>query len=570
MKQKKLDFTQKKFHSLLLTSTFTMVVECLILLSDTVVVGHLIGEDGISGINMVTPIFSVVAFVSMLIGMGTVYRFTHEMGRFNKDRADRLYGQGIILAVGMGVILFLIVTLGESMYFHFMGPSAEVLKWAKDYYRFFRFTVLLYPLYTYLAEMVYADGDEAACLASYVAQIGGNIVLSIFLCMKMGTAGASLGTLIGTIMSLLIVSTHFFKKKCALKFVPHFNLKDVVEVCTYSIVDAGLYLFWGILSMVMNKVFISQFGDHYLPVLSVLISLIELTIIFDGIAEAVTPLFNLYNGEKNQTGIRRLMRTATRTCLVEGIIYTVLLFVGARMIPLLFDITDPELVRISMTAIRIFTPTAILTALLFLYTSYYLMMEHIGPAFFIVAMKDLGFPVLFALILSHPFGMHGVWIAFLISPAAALLLGILVSLKLYGRKKFPLFLDTEQPPTFIHSFTVVPEEIIRVRDEVAEELRALKINETSVTRIMLLIEEAYLAIREKNGSSSIISELSVIVRDEVQLVFKDNGEVFDLTKDEEAMTSFSGYVVSSLIDRVPVSQYLLTASFNRSMFCFPK
>ena len=574
----KFDFTRKKFHSLLATSTFSMAIEVVVLLSDTIVVGNLVGKDGISGINLVSPIFAIVAFLGMLISMGTIYRYTAEAGQFHKDRADQFFGQGFILAAVFGIVMFLIVFFGESFYFDFMGASegGQVLAHARDYYRYFRFTVLLYPMYTFLVEMVYGDGDEAICNASYIAQIGGNIILSIFLCMKMGAAGASLGTLIGTILSLIIVSLHFLKKKNSLHFVWHLSLKDFKEVCTYSIVDAGLYLFWGVLSMAMDKLVIARFGEEYLPVLSVVISLVEMTMIFDGVASAVIPLFNQYKGEDNKRGIKRLIRMASRTSIIEGIIFTVFLEAGAVLFPLMFGIHDPKYMEMCVTAVRLYAPTATLTALLFLYTSYYLMWDHVLPAFLVVALKDLVFPIALAFCFAHIFGsIQGIWIAFLLSPVLALLLGSLIAIKLYGRDMFPFLVEKDLPPTYIYSIHVNKEETMALRDRVEADLIKEGVGRKSIGRIMLFVEDGYAMIEEHN-KKPVISELSLLLREDVQVVIKDTGEVFDMTQLAEAgeaselKDKVQNKVVKSIISGTPGNQYLLTSSFNRHILHFDR
>ena len=568
----KLNFTNKKFHSLLATATFSVAMECLILLSDTIVVGQLIGDDGISGINMVTPIFSIVAFLGMLISMGTVYRYTHETGKFNQERADRLAGQGLILAVLSGLILFVLVFFGENLYFSFMGVTGQKLTWAVEYYQYFRFTVLIYPLYCFLAEIVYADGDELACILSYVAQIGGNIILSIiFVIVMKTTAGASLGTLIGTILSILVTLTHFFKKKNSLHFVPHFKIKDIIEVITYSCVDAGLYLFWGLLGIVMNKIIVAKFGQNNLPIVSVVTSLIELTILFDGVASAVIPLFNQYNGEKNHKGIKNLMCTATRTSVIEGLLFTAVIEIGAPLLPMLFDVADPRLVALSVTAIRIYCPTAVFTSLLFLYTSYYLMQEHIAVAFLVIALKDLCIPIALGFALSCFMGMNGLWVGFMLSPLLTLVLGLLISCRLYGRENTPLLIGHDTAPTYIYNIEVTKEQIIALRNQAENDLKTNNISPGTINRIMLLIEELYMAILEHNkGKKSVLSECSIIIHDDVQLITKDNGDVFDITNDDNTSESIGTYVVSSLIRSVPGSQHMLTSSFNRNAFHFPK
>lgn len=40
-------FCKKKFNSLLFTATFSLVIEYIMLLSDTIIIGNIFGENGV-------------------------------------------------------------------------------------------------------------------------------------------------------------------------------------------------------------------------------------------------------------------------------------------------------------------------------------------------------------------------------------------------------------------------------------------------------------------------------------------------------------------------------------------
>ena len=117
-----------------------------------------------------------------------------------------------------------------------------------------------------------------------------------------------------------------------------------------------------------NKFILFKFGEYYLPVLSVIISVIELTIIFDGVGQAITPLVNVYRGEKNTEGIRKVMRLAGKAAAFEGICASILLFFFGRYLAQMIGITDPKLLHLCETAIRFVCPFLVFSAILFLLT----------------------------------------------------------------------------------------------------------------------------------------------------------------------------------------------------------
>ena len=88
-------FCEKKFSSMLISGTFTKAVMYLMLLSDSIIAGHFIGASGVAGINAITPVTAVVTFFGDLVSTGVGIVFSREVGAMRKDRADRIYSQGL-------------------------------------------------------------------------------------------------------------------------------------------------------------------------------------------------------------------------------------------------------------------------------------------------------------------------------------------------------------------------------------------------------------------------------------------------------------------------------------------
>lgn len=62
-------FYNKKFRALLLTGSVTTVIQYLIILSDTVVIGNILGQEELAAVNVVKPFHSVAIFLASLISI---------------------------------------------------------------------------------------------------------------------------------------------------------------------------------------------------------------------------------------------------------------------------------------------------------------------------------------------------------------------------------------------------------------------------------------------------------------------------------------------------------------------
>jgi Na+-driven multidrug efflux pump len=96
---------------MLISGTFTKAVMYLMLLSDSIIAGFFIGETGVAAINAIAPITAIVTFFGDLGSTGVGIVFAREVGAMRKHRADQIYGQGLIISIGVGLISALLIVV---------------------------------------------------------------------------------------------------------------------------------------------------------------------------------------------------------------------------------------------------------------------------------------------------------------------------------------------------------------------------------------------------------------------------------------------------------------------------
>lgn len=190
----------------------------------------------------------------------------------------------------------------------------------------------------------------------------------------------------------------------------------------------------------------------------------ELQLVFDGIGEAVTPILTVYLGEECPEGVRATYALAQRSAIIEGIIATLLLIVCAPSIPRILDITDPAMLRAAASGVRLFALGSIFMSLLYLLTSYYLLIEKIALGFAACALRDMVLSIPLAVGLGFAFGKSGMFIGLAAAPAVAYGLLMLYIERRYGRENCPLFLQTlpSAGQTELYDLEVEPGQIIKL------------------------------------------------------------------------------------------------------------
>lgn len=560
----------KKYYSMLVSGTLTMMVVSVLLMSDSVIAGTMIGTDAVAGITLVTPLYSLAAFFGSVFSLGVPIVYATEMGKFNKRGADQAFGFGLLMSLVIGVLLFLAASLLGDVYLRSSAPPEAVLTEARGYLFWMRFTMLLLPLQMLIAAAVYSDGDETISTIANGVQGIGSIGASLLLSRTMGIRGIGLASFLFNGAALLILLVHFLKKSNSLRWNLYFSASLLKSVMRCSIIDSSSYLFLAALTAVLNAFVSARFGADHLILVSVIALCREFQMVFDGIGEAITPILSVYLGEENRSGIRRTYRLAERTAIIEGLAIMLALILCAPLIPGILDIAEPILIRSAITEVRLIALGSVFVSLLYLLTSYYLVIDRIALGLVASALRDVLLSVILAVPLGMAFGLIGMFAGLAAAPAASYGLLLLYLSCRYGREDCPLLL-TQLPGSAkcaLFDLSTEPKEIIALQKEVEALLLENDVDRRTVGRVKLLIEEVYMLIREKNGEKAILSECSILLRpDAVQIIMKDDGVLFDVSEEDVSVTSLIALNVSAYMEKMGKNRrHLTTMSFNRSSF----
>ena len=560
-------FTDEVFASVNLIEPYTFLE---IFLAYLICAGAVIGSDAVAGVTLVTPLYSFAAFFGSVISLGVPILYAQEMGKFNKERADHVFGLGLLLSIVVGVVLFLLTSLFGNMYLSSYSPSEEILNQAQGYLSWMRFTILVLPIQTLMGAVVYADGDETISTIASVAQGVGNIAFSIILSHSMGIRGIGLASFAFNAVSFGILLIHFTKKSNSLRWNLYFDFGLVKQVVRYSIIDSSSYLFLAVFTAALNAFISGRFGAEYLILASAVTLIREFQLLYEGIGEAVGPIFSVYVGEENHEGLKSSYALANRAAIVEGIAVTLLLVLIAPLVPRFLNVEDPELIRWVVTCVRLTALGATFTSLLYLVTSYYLVIDRIALGTVACALRDVILSVGLGVLLGVAFGMTGMLIGLAVAPAVAWALLMLYLRARYGKEDCPLLLSKVpgSDRSWLFQLEVEPVQIIDLQKKVEAVLLENSVDKRTVGSVKLLIEELYVLIAEKNAGKTVLSECTVFLRDEgVQIITKDDGVLFDISEQDVSVTSLASFAVSAYMEKLGDDRrHLTTMSYNRSAF----
>ena len=328
----------KALKNFLAASIMTSLSGQLAVTSDAVIVSHMIGPDAISAINMVMPLTMLFSCASILIGLGGSVLAARAIGKHDSGLLNSIFTVSLLLLAvsGVAVSCFSFAFCDEIV--GGICDNVRIAPFALDYTRIITAGAFFLILSNGVNYFVTTDGRPALVTKGVVAGAVSNILLDILLVDAMGISGSALATVISYVVTLAVVSTHFFGKNCSYRpvnplkgFLGH-SLRNVYEGLPLMLGN----LFLGGAVFVINSMILSAAGADGVYIWTVCLQMLMLTfIVLNGVGNAMLSIGGLLVGEKDYNGVRILTGVLLRLvcCVLALLVLFVLLFPGvlARM-----------------------------------------------------------------------------------------------------------------------------------------------------------------------------------------------------------------------------------------------
>ncbi len=244
-----------------------------------------------------------------------------------------------------------------------------------------------------------------------------------------------------------------------------------------------------------------------------------------------------------------------------------LLIIFAPYIVGMLHIESPGTAHLACLGLRILSVTMIFTCHLYLDSSYDILADKTSLGILVGALRDVVVPLPFAVVGGLAFGVCGMFIGLMLSQPVSYLLAYWYIRARYGRENYPLFLAEKEKgkKMKLYEFEVAPVSVVTTRDRIGETLTENGYPGGTVHKTMLLFEEVFMTIYERNDGRRVRAECSVEMGERVRLITKDDGTLFDLTNVDRKVDSLREYVVSMVIGSyVQKRVHFLALSFNRN------
>lgn len=425
-------------------SIIAMLVGSLYNIVDQFFIGRSVGMLGNAATNVAFPLTITCTALALLCGIGGAANFNLSMGRRKPAQAMKFAGNSISMMIILGILLCLIVRIFLEPMMIAFGATDKVLSYALTYTGI---TSLGFPFLivsTGGANLIRGDGSPKFSMACTLTGAIINTILDpIFIFgLDMGMAGAAWATVIGQVVSGIMVLTYLSKFKTV-----HIPLKALIPSLTYwkSIISLGISPFFNQMAMLIVQVTLNNTLTYYgalspygadVPLACAgIITKVNMLFfgVVIGISQGIQPIMSFNYGRGNFERVKETYKKSLRIVLIISAVVFVLFQLLPRQIIGIFGSGTDEYFAFAEKFFRIYLFFTFINGIQPISANTFTSIGKAGKGVFLSLTRQIIFLLPLLLILPMFAGIDGLMFAAPIADGVAALVCIL-----FIRKEFRL------------------------------------------------------------------------------------------------------------------------------------
>ena len=427
MKLQEQDNINAQFYRYLWAYILVALSGCLGTVVDGIIVGNLISEDGVSAINLSTPITQFIFTLHLLINAGAGMLVAYALGQKKTDDARRFFTRSLSLTVGLGLVLSIVGGLiFPQQTARMLCDNEQILPLARNYMQVLLIGCPAFILMWGLSTMVGVDGSPRLVSLAVIIDNAVNLFLDIIFIQWFGwgITGSSAATVVGHLVGIAILLSHWRKPENR-RLVPVFST-DGLAATWKRIISQGAPLAVASICLTLllfsaNRIVLSTTGRTGIFVFALCMNLLQVYNLFlSGTCQTLQSLGAIQVGRGDNQGVRTVIKKGFRFISLAMAVTCLLVWIYPQGIARLFGCDEPEMLAQSNQALRVFALSFIPFCYIYVLMIVYKLYSHHHMALFIsFALSLTVIPVLWLMARMLPdYLWHSYLIAYVIEAIA--------------------------------------------------------------------------------------------------------------------------------------------------------
>lgn len=403
----------KLFFRYLIPAIMGTMVTSIYVLADTIIIGKGIGIDAMAALNIVLPLFNIFFGNGLLFGVGGSVLMSIARGRGDVKAGECYYTVSMILNAVTCILYTVLFWVFMDPIARFLGATDVTMPYVKEYVPYVIAGLSVFAFSTFLQTFVRNDGAPKLAMAAVVTGGISNVFLDILFVypLHMGMAGASIASVIGSGITVIILLFHFRSKSCGLKFsLEGFSLKYVKQVFANGFTSFLVEITSGMVMFVFNIQLLEYVGDIGVSMYGVICNTAIIVIcLCNGINQAAQPIISTNHGAGLYVRIESVRRLGVKTAMVICSIPAVIGLIVPNVFTYIFLNPNEELLALSPVAIRTYFIGFFVMGVNMFIVGYFQSIVKPALSLILCLLRGCVLSILFVTILAPLFGVVGIW-----------------------------------------------------------------------------------------------------------------------------------------------------------------
>lgn len=417
---------RKNFYKYVSQNILGMIGFSCYVLADSYFISVAKGADGLTALNLVMPLYSIIFSVGEMIGVGSAIRYA--IGKIKKDAdADKYFWNSLIWCVMSSVIFVFAGVFFSADIMRVLGADEHIVAVGNNYTKIFMCFAPMFMCNYVANAFVRNDGAPGIAMSATLFSSLFNIVFDYILMfpMKLGMEGAALATALSPVIGMAICCIHFFSKKSTIRIrVCRPSVKLLVSGCQLGVSAFVGEMSSAVITLAYNFVILGIVGNIGVAAYGVVANIaIVTTAAFNGIAQGSQPLISKCFGKGDREGCLQLKKMGYITAFVlAGIMYCIL-FTFSKEFVAIFNSEGSEMMAVyADMGVKLYFTGIFFAGLNIVGSGVFSATQEAVKAAVVSVARGFVFILGFVFLLSYLFEMTGVWLAYAAAEGATCVL----------------------------------------------------------------------------------------------------------------------------------------------------
>ena len=412
--------------SLAIPSVIAQLINVLYNIIDRMYIGHIPGSGpvALTGVGLTFPIITLISAFSAFIGAGGAPLASISLGKGDRDRAEKILGNGVSVLLIFSASLTVLFMLFRRPLLYMFGASDQTIRYGVDYITIYLVGTVFVQLALGLNMFITSQGQARTAMLSVLIGAVINIVLDpVFIfALHMNVQGAALATVISQAVSAIWVVHFLSSEKSAIRIrrknmIP--DLSIIKKIMALGISPFIMQATESAISIVLNRGLSIYGGDLYVGSMTILQSVMQLIVIpIQGFTQGIQPIISYNFGARKFDRVKKTYRlTICFTFTVATFLCILTLFLPGMFAGIFTS--DQELIALVKKVMPIFMAGIAVFGIQMGCQTTFMGLGQAKISLFIALLRKVILLIPLALILPKFFGVMGIYYAEPISDITA-------------------------------------------------------------------------------------------------------------------------------------------------------